>query len=67
MNGKQFKLAELEEIRYSMVAAKEKVNLNLLCSVMFEIIDEYILERPTAIGVGALQTNFERSILRGWG
>ena len=41
MNGKYFKLAELEEIRYSMVAAKEKVNLNLLCSVMFGIIDEY--------------------------
>jgi len=41
MNGKQFTLSELEEIRSSMVAAKEKVNLNLLCSVMFGIIDEY--------------------------
>ena len=39
MNGKQFKLAKLEEIRYSMVAAKEEVDLNLLCLVMFEIID----------------------------
>ena len=41
MNGETFTTSEYEVIKASIVAAKEKININLGCSVMFGIIDEY--------------------------
>ena len=56
MNGERFARSELEVIKAKMDAAKDKVNINLPCAVMFGIIDEYdeLEEREVLVCNGSI-------------